>query len=136
VGLSPTAPRRQPRGRRRRGQAYHSLERLLLHPGLLDADMDLDLRDLDDDRRWRCSSGGSSRSQPGGSALPTFVFLELTWRICIKERECIFALPLSLVANLHCHLQRLLEPKSATHSTRRVPFLPLPPSFGLSLSYI
>jgi hypothetical protein len=49
------------------------------------------------------------------------------------ERVCIFALLLSSVANLHCHFQRHLEPKSATHSTRRVPFLPLPRSVGLSL---
>jgi hypothetical protein len=117
-------------GRRRRGQAYRSIERLLLHPGLLDAGMDLDLRDLHGGRRrWR-SSGGSSRSRPGGSAVPAFIFLELAWRICIKERECVF---------LHCFSPRLqicIAISNATWSPNQLRTVPAGYHFCLCLALL
>jgi hypothetical protein len=52
------------------------------------------------------------------------------------ERVCIFELPLSSVANLHCYLHRLLEPKPATHSTWHEAFLHWPCAIGLSLGKV
>jgi hypothetical protein len=70
---------------------HRSPGRILLYPGLLDASVDLDTRDLDSNRRrWR-SSRGSSRSRQGGSAALCFIF-ELPWRICIEERVCAFCI--------------------------------------------
>jgi hypothetical protein len=46
-------------------------------------------------------------------------------RYAWRRETTFFALSLSSVANLRCHLHSLLEPKPATHSTRQEAFLPL-----------